>query len=115
MKLSVSRVAEQQLHAGKKAITVVMCSKGVSPDFAQMPAAAGPGGASHKDAQAVHQLLKGGLGDEAAAERWRQQCAAVFRWSRYFGGADCVALEAEAAVDTGAANGVAGKVAALAI
>ncbi|GAB4819491.1 hypothetical protein N2152v2_006537 [Parachlorella kessleri] len=76
---------------------------------------AGPGGAAHKDAQAVHQLLKAGLRDEAGAEQWRQQCAAVFRWSRYFGGADCVALAAEAATDSGTANGVAEKVAALAV
>lgn len=74
------------------------------------PPAADPASGSHADCVAAHRLLGGPLGAAAAAEQWRQRCAGVFRWSRYFGGADVVPLEELPEV-----NGVAEKVAALAV
>ena len=59
---------------------------------------------------AVVGLLAGKLGDAAAAQQWREKCAAAFRWSRVFGGAEVVAVEPRPEV-----NGVAEKVAALAV
>jgi hypothetical protein len=75
--------------------------------------AGGTAGASHKDCEEAYELLRGKLGDAASAEQWRQQCAAAFAWSRYFGGADCVPLPS--AAESAAVNGVAEKVAALAV
>ena len=88
---------------------------------AQQLAAVGPAGASHAECTAALSLLeREGLAEAAAA--WRQQCAAVFRWSPLFGGADCAAVaapwEADAAgtaTEDAAANGLADKAAALAI
>ncbi len=77
--------------------------------------AVGPAGASHKDCVEAHELLRDKLGDAVAAEQWRQQCAAAFRWSRYFGGKDCVALQADPAAAAPAVNGVAKKIAVLAV
>ena len=79
---------------------------GCSSAFA---AVAGPGCASHAECEAVHRLLRDTLRDGPAAEQWREQCALSFRWSRYFGGEDCVPLE-----DKGV-NGVADAVGKLAV
>jgi peptide alpha-N-acetyltransferase len=69
-----------------------------------------PGGATHAQCVAVEELLGGALGDAAAAAEWRRRCAEVFRWSRHFGGPECVPLEGPeggAADVDGAAEGVA--------
>lgn len=41
---------------------------------------------TQEDCRAVHELLLGPLGDEAAAEEWKKRCSEVFLWSSYFGG-----------------------------
>ncbi|KAG2502223.1 hypothetical protein HYH03_000709 [Edaphochlamys debaryana] len=48
----------------------------------------------HAECAEVHRLLRDTWGDAAAAERWRAACAAAFPHSRYFGGAQAIALEA---------------------
>lgn len=83
----------------------------------------GPAGASHADCLAAHELLSGPLGAADAAEQWRKACAAHFRWSAAFGGADCVAVSAPweqeaASKEAGgeaAVNGIADKTSQLAI
>lgn len=80
------------------------------PAWPLRPPAADPASGSHADCVAAHRLLGGPLGAAAVAEKWRQRCAGVFCWSRYFGGADVVPLEERPEV-----NGVADKVAALAV
>lgn len=63
-------------------------------------------GAPHAACVEVHALLAGKLGDAAAADTWRTKCAASFRWSRYFGGADMAPLP-EAGLAEGLAEGLA--------
>ncbi len=63
---------------------------------------------THADAVAVHKLLQGTLGDEAAAQEWKQRCSKVFRWSGCFEGADRLHLNYPKADPAPAqANGVA--------
>lgn len=66
---------------------------------------AGPGEGTHVECVAVHELLAGKLQSAAAAEEWRRRCAEMFRWSRRFGGPDCVPLQAAAGQENGAAAG----------
>ena len=83
----------------------------------------GPAGGSHADCLAAHELLSGPLGAAEAAEQWRQACAAHFRWSAAFGGADCVTVpapweqqpEGKEAAGEAAVNGIAEKTSQLAI
>ena len=87
------------------------------PAAVQRLVSLGPAGASHADCLAAHELLGGPLGAADAAEQWRQACAAHFRWSAAFGGADRVAVPAPWEQEGGeaAVNGVAEKASQLAI
>ena len=81
------------------------CLRG-APTSCHAPPAADVEGAPHAACVEVHALLAGKLGDAAAADAWRTKCAATFRWSRYFGGADVVPLP-EAGLAEGLAEGLA--------
>ena len=76
--------------------------------------AAGTKGASHAECVKVHELLGAKLKDASAAEQWKQLCGKVHRWSAFFEGPERVAV-ASTPQPSGAANGMAKKMAGLAI
>ena len=67
-------------------------------------------GNTHAECVAVHKWLLG-QGEGEAAGVFTNTCAAVFEWSRYFGGAKCVSLSAEDSITE--SNGIEKDVAAL--
>eukprot|EP00887_Chlorella_sp_A99_P007802 scaffold20.g7802.t1 len=66
----------------------------------------GAGGATHKQAVAVHELLLNRLRQPAAADTWKAVCAQAFRLSAYFEGPDRVEVPLPA--QSGAAEGANG-------
>lgn len=61
-------------------------------------AKAGPCGASHPECVQVHKWLlscsddDGGSGSASSSSEFSAACAKIFKWSRYFGGENCVSL-----------------------
>jgi peptide alpha-N-acetyltransferase len=118
-------------HAGSSLRHAVAAAETAAPEAraaaVQQLLAVGPAGASHATCAEVLELLSTKLQLPDAAATWQQQCAAQFRWSAVFGGADRVEVaapwEEEAAAgkskededDDAAANGLADKTAALAL
>lgn len=69
----------------ERAVEIVESSQNV-PVTGNSMAAEGIGAWELKDCVHVHRLLQGPLHDSAAAERWRQRCAALFPYSVHFRG-----------------------------
>ncbi|KAL4856126.1 N-terminal acetyltransferase A complex auxiliary subunit [Chlorella vulgaris] len=119
-------------HAGSSVRHAAAAAEVAPPDArgaaVQQLLARGPTGARHADCVAVCELLAEKLQLAEEAGQWREQCAATFRWSPAFGGADRVSVAApweeaaaKAAGDGGeataaaSANGVTAATAKLAL